>query len=224
MGPCAPRPPLQRCGSYGPASRPSVYPCRRSSGLRAEPGLVFARYADHLLACVDPARQLWWLVLRGRDLRVRRVRWAHSSRLSFFRHFAGKGGGITRFSGLYVRGVLGPLQPRRATWTCPNIRIVAPWTQADRRTRIWSAWAPQAYFCGRSYPLRRGPSDPLLRSSSRWLRPAQNVGLRATSRALLRCPREQGPPFPNSVECFPAFSCALFTSSPVAMRAVSGRP
>ena len=157
MGPCAPRPPLQRCGSYGPASRPSCYPCRRSSGWRAEPGLVFACYADHLLACVDPSRQLWWLVLRGHDLRVRRDRPTPSSRLSFFCHFFVKGGGITRFSGFSVGAVPGHPQPRRASWTFPGIRIVAPWTQRDRRTRVWSVLGAASIFLWSLLPAQARP-------------------------------------------------------------------
>ena len=69
-----------------------------------------------------------------------------------------------------------------------------------------ASWAPQAFFCGRSYPLRRGPSDPLLRRSSRRPHPAQDAPPQATSRTLPRCPWEQGPPFP---ELCGVFSCFL---------------
>ena len=55
-------------------------------------------------------------------------------------------GGITRFSALSVWDVPGPLQPRRASWTCPGIKTYAPWTQADRRTRVWSVLGAAGIF------------------------------------------------------------------------------
>jgi len=224
MGPCAPRPPLQRCGSYGPASRPSCYPCRRSSGWRAEPGLVFACYADHLLACVDPARQLWWLVLRGHDLRVRRDRPTPSSRLSFFCHFFVKGGHHALF--------------RLLCWGCSR----APAAEACE---------PDVPGHKNSCPVdAEGPADPRVERLGRrkhffvvaptrsgeahlTLSFAGAVGsrIRRRTRAPRRLPvpcrgvlGNKAPPFPNSVECFPVLYCALFISSPVAMRAVSGGP
>ena len=63
--------------------------------------------------------------------------------------------------------------------------------------RVERLWRRKYFFCGRSYPLRRGPSDPLLRRSSQRLHPAQGAGLSATSRTLPRCPCEQCPPFPQ---------------------------
>ena len=137
-GRCAHSSTLPRSGCRGPALRSSWVRPQAGQAGAAGTGVVCARCAEHLFACVDPARQLWRLVLRVRDLRVRRVRPTPSSRLSFSRRFFVKGGGITRFSGLTVWDIPGPLQPRRASWTCPSIRIVAPWTQADRRTCVWS--------------------------------------------------------------------------------------
>ena len=91
---------------------------------------------------------------------------------------------------------------------------------------------PQAFFCGRSYPLRRGPSDPLLRRSSQRLHPAQDAGLRATSRTLPRCPWEQGPPFPELCGVLSCFllrplhkqprSCACRERQAVKLTTISG--
>ena len=117
-------------------------------------------------------------------------------------------------------------------WRCPGVRMVIPWTQADRRTRAWSVLDAASIFCGRSFPLRRGPSDPLLRRSSRRLHPAQDAGLRATSRTLPWCPWEQGPPFPQLCRVLSCFllrplhkqprSCACRERQTVMLTTISG--
>ena len=164
------------------------------------------------------------MVLRGRDLRVRRVRPAPSSRLSFFLHFYVKGGhhtlhmllclGCSRAPAaeaceLDVPGhynscpvdAEGPADPRvERLGRRKHFFVVAP-------TRSCAAHLTRSFAGAVDGCIRRRT-----RASGRLPVPCHGV---LGNKAL---------PFPNSVKFFPAFSCALFISSPVAVRAVSGRP